>query len=166
MSRRRGRKDGARRGSDAVRLVGPVGLGALGAMHAAWALGWRWPGGTDEAWAERIAGSTELPTAAQTWMMALVLFGGAAVVTTSTSSSLRTGTARKLLRTASWGGAAVLLARALYFLPQDFAHDRGVFNKLDLAVYAPLSATLGLCIAWSLRRSVRPTAITSVPSAR
>lgn len=141
----------ARGGRGAIELIGPVGLGGIGAVHAAWALGWRWPGGTDEAWAERIGGSTEMPTATATWTMALLSFAGSGVVAASTSSHLRPGTARRLLRIASWGGSVVLLARALYFLPQDLAGDRGVFNTLDMTVYAPLSAALGTCIAASLR---------------
>jgi hypothetical protein len=134
------------------------GLGGLGLLHAAWALGWRWPSGSDEAWAERIGGSTEMPTDAEIWMMALILISGSGVVAASTSNSLRPGRVRRLLRLAAWGGSAVLIGRALYFLPQDVTGDPGIFNKLDLTVYAPLSATLGVCIATSLRRSAHAAA--------
>ncbi|WP_069111677.1 DUF3995 domain-containing protein [Jiangella alba] len=141
--------------------MGPVGLGGLGLLHAAWALGWRWPGGSDEAWAERIGGSTEMPTKAETWTMAVVLAGAAGVVAASTSSALRPPLLRRGVRLAAWGGSAVLIGRALYFLPQDLTGEPGVFNKLDLAVYAPLSATLGICIANGLRRSAHEVATAS-----
>ncbi|NYI80257.1 DUF3995 domain-containing protein [Nocardioides panzhihuensis] len=149
------RRTAARRRLSAVEIVGPVGLGGLGLLHAAWALGWRWPGGSDEAWAERLGGTTEMPTDAETWMMALVLIGGSGVVAASSSDTLRPPLVRRLVRFAAWGGSAALIGRALYFLPQDLAGDPGIFDKLDLTVYAPLSATLGICIATSLRRSTR-----------
>lgn len=152
------RKPVTRRRQGVVELVGPVGLGGLGLLHAAWALGWRWPGGSDEAWAERIGGSTEMPTDAATWMMALALISGSGVVMASTSSTLRPGRVRRLLRLAAWSGSAILIGRALYFLPQDVIGVPGIFNKLDLTVYAPLSATLGVCIATSLRRSAHAAA--------
>jgi Polyketide cyclase / dehydrase and lipid transport len=33
-------------------ILVPAALGAIAAIHAAWALGWRWPGGTDDALAD------------------------------------------------------------------------------------------------------------------
>jgi hypothetical protein len=51
-------------GRSPLELVDPVGSGSLGVLHPAWALGRRWPGGTGEARAERLSGSTELPSTA------------------------------------------------------------------------------------------------------
>ncbi len=141
-----------RRGS-LLELVGPVGLGILGVLHAAWALGWRWPGGSDDAWAERLSGSTELPSVTATWGMAVGLLGAAGAVATANSHTLRPGRVRKSFRLAAWGIAAGLLGRAAFFLPSDLTGDTGIFGKLDLAVYAPTSAVLGISIAGSLRRT-------------
>jgi len=35
----------------------PANLVALAALHAAWALGWRWPGGSDRECVETVGGS-------------------------------------------------------------------------------------------------------------
>lgn len=140
---------------DHLEWVGPVGLTSLGVVHAAWALGWRWPGGTDEAWAERLSGSPEAPSAAATWVVALGLTGAAGAVAMANAPGLRSGWLRTSARLVSWGMAAGLLGRAVYFLPSDLTGDTDIFDRLDLAVYAPLSAALGISIASSLRRTAR-----------
>jgi hypothetical protein len=55
----------------------PSALIGLAALHAAWALGWRWPGGDERAWAERVGGysATQAPPDADTWAVALALAG-------------------------------------------------------------------------------------------
>ena len=40
-------------------VLSPAALAALAALHAAWALGWRWPGDTDHALAELVLSSSE-----------------------------------------------------------------------------------------------------------
>ncbi|PSL07034.1 uncharacterized protein DUF3995 [Haloactinopolyspora alba] len=142
----------------ALELVGPAGLAGLGAVHAAWALGWRWPGGTDEAWAERLAGSPEMPSTAATWAMALGLTGAAGAVSAAHSRRLRPGRLHTAARLASWGMAAGLLGRSVYFLPSDLTGDTTIFDRLDLTVYAPLSAFLGVSIAAGLRHTARADA--------
>lgn len=58
-------------------FVVPPALAAIGAVHAAWALGWRWPGGDDAALAERVVGNgAELPPASATWAVAAALAAG------------------------------------------------------------------------------------------
>ena len=145
--------------ADALRgplpLVGPVGLGGLGLLHVAWAMGWRWPGGSDEAWAERVAGTTEMPTVAETWSAAVVLLGAAGVVGAANSHAARLRPMRRVVRLAAWGAAGVLIGRSVFFLPADLSGRAGIFNKLDMTVYAPLSAFLGTSIAASLRRTAR-----------
>ena len=52
------------RGAAAV----PTALTGLAALHAAWALGWRWPGGSDRELAERVVGpGAELPQPEMIW---------------------------------------------------------------------------------------------------
>jgi uncharacterized protein YbjT (DUF2867 family) len=55
----------------------------------------------------------------------------------------------------TWDG---IFDSTIYFLPQDVRDVPGIFNKLDLTVYAPLSATLCVCIATSLRRAAHAAA--------
>ena len=40
-----------------ARIAVPTALGVTAGIHAAWAVGWRWPGGTDAALAERVVGA-------------------------------------------------------------------------------------------------------------
>jgi hypothetical protein len=49
----------------------PAALSGLAALHAAWALGWRWPGGSDRAWADRVIGAgAGVPPDAASWSVA------------------------------------------------------------------------------------------------
>lgn len=124
-----------------VATVGvPTGLVAIAALHAAWAIGWRWPGGSDREFAETVGGpGAELPSPAATWAVAGAL---------TTTSSLVAAAARpepgRLVRAGTWTVAAVLLARGLIGPVTDFAgglDDR--FERLDLLLYSPLCLALG-----------------------
>lgn len=88
------------------RIAVPTTLTACAALHAAWALGWRWPGGSDQAFAEHVfsertrvrLGSGGVVPVAATWAVALALLGSAAIVGT-----VGTGTRSRALRGAAWG---------------------------------------------------------------
>jgi Protein of unknown function (DUF3995) len=135
-----------RRGRLAALAV-PGALLALGAIHAAWALGWRWPGGDDAAFAERVVGNgAELPSALATWAVSAALVAAAAVVHQAANG------AGGRVRLAAWGVAAAFTARGLLFIPIDLAGGiEGPYDPLDLAIYSPLSLTIGLGAAWLLR---------------
>jgi hypothetical protein len=124
----------------------PGTLGGLAALHAAWALGWRWPGGSDRELAERVVGpGAELPSPAMIWSVAGVL--------TVAAVSVRAG-AQGRVRIAAWTVAAVLTARGLAAIPVALAGGLGpIYNRLDLALYSPLCLALGLGTARMLRRS-------------
>lgn len=135
----------------------PGSLAALACLHAAWALGWRWPGGNDRAFAERVIGygAAEVPPAAATWAVALALLGAA--VTARTTAG---GTQSRALRLATWGVSGVLLARGAISIPVDLARGFDeIYERLDIAVYSPLCLALGIGTAALARRAKpRPAA--------
>jgi hypothetical protein len=137
---RSGRR-GAERVAPASGVAVPAALAALAALHAAWALGWHWPGGDERAFAERVIGHgvTEAPPAAATWAVAVALLAGAGVV-----RAVATGSESRLLRRATWGVAGVLLARGAVFIPLDLIGGLDeIYDRLDLAIYSPLCLALG-----------------------
>lgn len=127
----------------------PATLAGLGALHAAWALGWRWPGGSDRALAERVlgGGATELPPEWATWSVAAALGGAAAIVRTAAS-----GEPSAAVRRLAWGVAGVFLLRGAGSPPIDLIRGLdGLYERLDLAIYSPLCLALGVgatAVAW------------------
>jgi hypothetical protein len=135
----------------------PTVLGALAALHAAWALGWRWPGGDDRAFAERVVGhgATEVPPAAATWAVAVALLAAAGIVAGAAASDDRR------LRLATLGIAAVLAARGALFIPLDLVGGvDDVYERLDLAIYSPLCLALA---AGGAAVAIRPAAAAACP---
>lgn len=125
----------------AARIVVPTTLGAIAAIHAAWALGWRWPGGTDQALAERVVGAgAELPPASVTWAVAALLGAAGAVV-----AAVGAGRHERFLRAAAWSVAGVLIARGAVYIPVDLIGGLdSTYAQLDLGLYSPLCIALGL----------------------
>lgn len=121
-------------------IIVPTALAAIAAIHAAWALGWRWPGGTDEALAERVVGAgAELPAEPIVWALA-ALIGAAATVVAAVGAGRR----ERFLRAATWTVAGVLIARGAS-IPIDLIGGLdSTYAQLDLAVYSPLCLALGL----------------------
>lgn len=128
----------------------PTALGAIAAIHAAWALGWRWPGGTDEALAERVVGAgAELPPEPVVWVVAAVLGAAATVV-----AAVGAGRRERFLRAATWSVAGVLIARGALYIPVDLIGGLdSIYARLDLALYSPLCVALGLGAALVARGS-------------
>jgi Protein of unknown function (DUF3995) len=146
----------ARRGTPIDRIAGSGGplaagvLAALAALHAAWALGWRWPGGSDRELAERVLGASErerlrdltgreLPPEPAVWAVAATLLTASGIV-----ASAATGARPRALRRATWAIAGVLVARGAYGISA--ALNGGVdelYERLDLTLYSPLCLGLG-----------------------
>ena len=130
----------------------PTGLAAIAALHAAWALGWRWPGGSDRELAETVGGpGAELPPPAEIWEVAGALALAAAVV--AAAARPRAG---RLERAGTWAVAGVLLLRGAAFPVIDLAgglDDR--FERLDLLLYSPLCLALGAGAALVARGAPR-----------
>ena len=94
-----------RRGRLAALAI-PGALVGIGGIHAAWALGWRWPGGNDAAFAERVVGNgAELPPTWATWAVSAALVAAGVVVHRAANG------AGGRARLAAWGVAAVFTAR-------------------------------------------------------
>jgi hypothetical protein len=151
---------------DPLASIVPGTLVAIAAFHAAWALGWRWPGGSDQALADHVVGhGAELPPDWLTWVVAAALLTGAAVVRTGARG------ARGRLRPAAWAVAGVLLARGAVYVPIDLAGGLDdTYSRLDLAIYSPLCLALGAGTVRLLKRapdavkpSIRP-AVSGVTS--
>jgi hypothetical protein len=121
-------------------LLIPAALGAIAAVHAAWALGWRWPGHSDDTLAERVVGAgAKLPPGLVMGAVAALLGGAATVV-----GAVGAGRRERSLRAATWGVAAILLARGAVSIPMDLLGGlRSRYSRLDLAIYSPLCLALG-----------------------
>lgn len=138
----------------------PATLFALAALHAAWALGWRWPGGSDREFAKRVLSraererlaalrGTELPPTPAVWATAAALLTAGATV-----RGAGTGTPSRALRLATWGVSGVFLARGVLFIPADLASGLDEpYKRLDLTIYSPLCLALGAGTAIVARRA-------------
>ena len=123
----------------ALGVAVPGTLAGIAAVHAAWALGWRWPGGSDEAFAERVISSSELPPEWATCAVAGLLAGAAGMVRVTARGSDST-----VFRAGAWTVAGVLLARGAAGLGASAASGLdSIYARLDVAVYSPLCLALG-----------------------
>lgn len=134
-------------------IVVPAALGAVAAIHAAWALGWRWPGGTDEALAERVVGAgAEFPPEPLVWAVAAGVGAAATVV-----AAVGAGRRERFLPAAAWCVAGLLIARGALSIPIDLISGLdSTYAQLDLALYSPLCIALGLGAA-VVARGPRPS---------
>lgn len=128
----------------------PAGLAAIAALHGAWALGWRWPGGSDSELAERVIGAgSELPPDWATWLVAGVLAGSAVVVRTAATAE-----ASPFVRRLAWAVAGVLLVRGTVSIPVDLTRGFDeIYERLDLVIYSPVCLALGAGAAIVARRA-------------
>ena len=118
----------------------PVALTGIAALHAAWALGWRWPGGTDRALADRVVGEgAAVPPEPATWAVAGLLLAAAGLV-----GAAGRGARAIPVRAGALGVAGVLLARGSVGLAVDVAGGFDtLYQRLDAAIYSPLCLILG-----------------------
>jgi hypothetical protein len=155
--------DEARRAERLGRAAGfvvPSVLVAIGALHAAWALGVSWPAGSERELAEHVLSRDErerldgaMPPAALTWLVALGLAGAAGAV-----RAVARGTRSRWARRSAWGVAGIFLARGLVFPPLDIANGLDdTYDRLDLAVYSPLCLALAIGTGLVLRERHFPS---------
>ncbi len=133
------------------RLVSGVGLGAVAALHAAWASGSTWPARNRQELAEAVVGNRNaLPDRRATAAVAGI--AGVAAVTTAgafgESTALVRG--RRLVGVALLGRAALGGDVALALLGMPPAGKR--FLALDDRWYRPLCAVLGVAVLAGARR--------------
>ena len=127
----------------------PAVLAALGALHAAWALGSPWPAGSRDELAEAVLSSSEgMPPDAATWIVAAGLLGAAAVVRRAAGPA---PSAR--VRATALAIAGAFLVRSVAYVPSDLAGGlETTYQRLDLGVYAPLCLLIGAGSAAVARR--------------
>lgn len=139
-----------RTATSAAAVTVPAGLASIAALHAAWALGGRWPGGSDREWAETVGGpGAKLPPPAATWAVA-----GALALAASLVGAAAGPEPGRLVRAGSWTVATVLLVRGLAGPVTDVAgglDDR--YERLDLLLYSPLCLALGTGAALVARQA-------------
>jgi hypothetical protein len=135
----------------------PATLAAIAALHAAWALGWRWPGGSDRALAETVVGpGAELPPPAAAWAVS----GSLALAAGLVAAAARPGAGR-LVRVGAKAVAGALLLRGAAGPVGDLAGGLdGRYERLDLLLYSPLCLTLGAGAALVARDGERAAART------
>ncbi len=154
-----GRRDQLDRTARLAGVAVPVVLAAFAVLHAAWAAGSAWPAGSRTALAEAVLSSTEgMPPDWATWAVAGLLLGGAAVVRAASGSA-----PSPRMRLLALGGT--FLARGVAYIPSDFAGGlQTTYQRLDLAVYAPLCLLIGLgATAVARRHGPRPAAPATAP---
>lgn len=157
-----GSMTGSARPQRAGRWAGAVTsatLAGIGVLHASWAGGRRWPGGTDAGLAalvlsraERAAmvrrAGRELPPAALAWAVAAGLVAAAGVV-----GAAAAGHRSVPLRRAAAAVAVTLSVRGAAGIVDAVAcgvDER--YRRLDLAVYSPLCLALAAGTVQGLRR--------------
>jgi hypothetical protein len=148
-------------------LAVPAVLAGIAALHAAWALGWYWPAGSEQELAEHVLSNGErerldgeLPSPAITGVVALGLGGAAAVVRAAAG-----GTRSRALRGAAWGVAGIFLVRGLVYPPLDVIGGLDdTDDRLDLAIYSPLCLALGLGTTLVLRGTAPARAGRATPA--
>lgn len=127
------------RGKQVCGAAAPAGLTVLAALHAAWGLGWRWPGGSDSAFAERVIGTGELPPDWAIWTVAGLLLGAAGVVRTASTTNSSVP-----VRAGALAVGATLLARGGLGLATSLAGGLDtIYQRLDLGIYSPVCLVLG-----------------------
>jgi hypothetical protein len=144
----------------AARVAGvgaPAAIGGVAVVHAAWAAGWHWPGGSEEALAQRVlsSGSTEMPPDWLTWLVAGVFAGSAAAV-----SATAVGAGGRRARRATWATAGVFAVRGVLGPIQDAFTGLGTYERLDLAIYSPLCLAIAAgaaAVAWRAGGRTTPT---------
>jgi len=137
-------------------LAVPAVLTALAAVHASWALGSYWPANSERELAQYVLSGSEreqldggLPSAALTSAVAVALAGAAAIVRAAAA-----GPRSPWLRRAAWGVAAVFFVRGVAYLPSDLIGGlEDTYQRLDLALYAPLCLGLAAGTAVVLRQT-------------
>jgi hypothetical protein len=143
-----------------VAAVGvPATIAVVTVVHGAWAAGWHWPGGSEEALAQRIlsSSSTAMPPGALTWLTGGIFAASAAAV-----AATARGAGGRRARLATWATAGVFAARGVLGPLTDAFTGMGTYERLDLTIYSPLCLAVAAgaaTVAWSA--SERPAIATA-----
>lgn len=146
-----------------ARVISGVGLGAVGALHAAWAAGSHWPARDRRALGEAVIGNAEeLPSGAATGVVAGVAAASGLITAGAFGNGKGIVRVRRLIGLALLARAAVGGDVALAALGMPPAKAR--FISLDNRFYRPLCAVLGIAALLGARRRVtrQETALTEL----
>jgi Protein of unknown function (DUF3995) len=145
---------GLERAAGAAGVGVPATIAGVAVVHGAWAAGWHWPGGSEEALAQRVlsSSSTAMPPGALTWLVAGIFAASAAAV-----AATARGAGGRRARRATWATAGVFAARGVLGPLSDAFTGMGTYERLDLAIYSPLCLAVAAgtaTVAW--RAGERP----------
>lgn len=155
--------------SKKVRLVGDftaVGLLTAGVAHAAWGLGFYWPGHDTISLARKVVGGTVFPVPRDCFIAAVLLAGaaGAVAVRTRPKTTWETNSVGPLSGLFVAAIGVVLAARGIVGLlvsATDLVQTSVEFRRLNLTVYSPLCLLLAagafLTNGMLSKRSGKPT---------
>ncbi len=138
----------------AAGLLGATGVGAAGAVHAAWGAGSTWPAASSDELADLVVGKRPMPGPPECAAVTVLL--GAATVGTALATVGRTGPIVGLARRGSSIAAGVLLVRGAGGLAAEALEIGDLapeFRRWNRRLYSPLCVVLGTLIAIGTRRS-------------
>ncbi len=137
-----------------ARAVAGIGIGAVAAVHTAWAAGSTWPAGSRAELAEAVVGNRNaMPDRRATAVVAGVAAIAAVTAAGAFGESRAVVRGRRLIGAALLGRAALGGDVALAALGLPAAGER--FRELDCRWYRPLCATLGTAALFGARASRR-----------
>jgi len=139
----------------AALLAGTL-FGAIAVLHGLWAAGITWPFSNKESLAETVFGgpaSTFPPPVAT--MVVAVLIAVAAMLVTGRGGWWGARVPRWVFAVGTWGVAAVLFLRAVFYGPASIGAD-AINASWELALYTPLCLALALLCAVVARSDTRP----------
>ncbi len=143
-------------------LVTAAGLGAIAAVHAAWAEGSTWPRTSPDELADLVVGRRPFPSPEATWTVAgLLVVAAASTGIAAARPSGLDGRARSVAIAGATVTAAALLLRGVGGLVVSGAGlltATEEFRRHDLALYSPLCLGLGAGAAMAARAAARPGA--------
>ena len=122
-------------------------LGAIGVLHAVWAVGSTWPFSNKERLSQVVWGApaSTFPSSAATWAV-VILIGIAVLVLTGQAGLWGARIPGWVFSLGSWGIAAVLILRALRFGGAAIGSD-AINRTWELALFTPLCLVIGvLCV--------------------
>ncbi len=135
-------------------LLAALSFLLIALLHAYWALGGVWPGRDRESLARTVVGGPQgmaYPSSGATWVVVVVLLGGAATVL-GAAGVAALPIPHRAVRAAALLGAAVLLVRGL----EGYVDARlrpatagSPFVRLNVLLYSPLCLALAVLVALS-----------------
>lgn len=138
-------------------IIAASAFGAIGVLHAVWAVGGTWPFTDKETLSETVWGgpASNFPSPAATLVVTVLLWTAALLVTGQAGMWGARAVPGWMFKVGTWGVATVLLLRALIGLTSIGSDSTNA--SWDLALYSPLCLLLALLCAVVAHRGPRPS---------